>query len=158
MNYSIITYEEKYKDMVIELILDIQKKEGIDIGLAKQPDLNSISKFYQKNKGNFWIAIKDNSVLGTIGLISLNDEIGVIRKMFVNKEYRGIGLSHDLMLTLLSYAKTRGLERIYLGTIDIYKAAQRFYLKEGFQQIKKEDLPEIFPLMTVDNVFFTIKI
>lgn len=158
MNYSIITYEEKYKDMAINLILDIQKKEGIDVGLAKQPDLNSISEFYQKNKGNFWLAIKDNSVLGTIGLISLNNEIGVIRKMFVNEKYRGVGLSHDLIQTLISYAKTKGLKEIYLGTIDIYKAAQKFYLKEGFQQIKKESLPEIFPLMTVDNVFFTIKI
>lgn len=158
MDYSIINYEEKYKNQVIELILDIQKNEGIEVGLSKQADLNAISEFYQKGKGNFWIAIEDDIVLGTIGLIALNEEIGVIRKMFVNKKYRGSGLSSDLMNNIMIHAKEKELKEIYLGTIDIYKAAQKFYSKHGFQRIDKKELPEVFPLMNVDNVFFRIQL
>lgn len=158
MDYSIINYEEKYRDQVIDLILDIQKNEGIEVGLSKQADLNAISEFYQKDKGNFWVAIEDNNVIATIGLIALNEEIGVIRKMFVNKKYRGSGLSSNLMNKLINHARENGLHEIYLGTIDIYKAAQKFYTKHGFQKIEKKELPEVFPLMSVDNVFFRIQI
>jgi hypothetical protein len=34
------------------------------------------------------------------------------------------------------------------------KAAHRFYEKNGFVEIAKEQLPESFPLMRVDNRFF----
>jgi hypothetical protein len=34
------------------------------------------------------------------------------------------------------------------------KAAHRFYEKNGFKQISKQDLPDDFPLMPVDNVFY----
>jgi hypothetical protein len=37
---------------------------------------------------------------------------------------------------------------------DVYKAAHRFYEKNGFSEIKKAELPPNFPLLQVDTKFY----
>jgi hypothetical protein len=43
---------------------------------------------------------------------------------------------------------------VYLGTTPLYLAAHRFYEKSGFVEIKREELPEGFPVMEVDRKFY----
>ena len=86
----ITPYRDKYLSHIIELILSIQQKEfNIPVTLEAQPDLQKIPEIYQTGKGNFWIALKDEQPVGTIGLIDIGENTGVIRKMFVNAAYRG---------------------------------------------------------------------
>ena len=58
----ITTYRDKYLSQIIELILTIQQKEfNIPVTLDAQPDLQKIPEIYQTGKGNFWVALNDNS-------------------------------------------------------------------------------------------------
>src|SRR5215211_5227533 len=83
-------YSDNYQFRVIDLILSIQKDEFlIPIDLEKQPDLKTIGGFYQTNNGNFWIALAEENVIGTIALLDIGNGQGALRKMFVNKNYRG---------------------------------------------------------------------
>src|SRR5687768_12160346 len=78
---NIETYTDTYKDRVANLILNIQDEEfEIPITLAQQPDLNTISAFYQVGKGNFWIAKMDDQVIGTIALLDIGNNQGALRK------------------------------------------------------------------------------
>jgi hypothetical protein len=47
---------------------------------------------------------------------------------------------------------------LFLGTIDAFVAAHRFYERNGFVQIPAADLPEAFPLMGVDTRFYYRKV
>ncbi len=63
-------YSGKYDDEIISLILDIQNNESkINLSLEEQPDLFNINKSYQQGGGEFWIAVFDGKVIGTIGLM-----------------------------------------------------------------------------------------
>ena len=56
----------------MNVILTIQQSEfGIPITLEAQPDLLDIPSFYQKDNGNFWIALDGQEVIGTIALIAI---------------------------------------------------------------------------------------
>lgn len=154
---EIIVYSEIYQAEVAKLILAIQSVEfEIPITLKDQPDLIDIKNFYQKNNGNFWVAIMENKVIGTIALLDIGNGLGVLRKMFVNKEYRGrdFGLGQKLMDTLGEWAKQKHYKEILLGTTEKFIAAQRFYQRNGFVRIEKERLPSEFPVMKVDVVFY----
>ena len=50
---EIIIYSEKYKDGVIELVMDILENEFGHHSKSGRPDLRNISQVYQKNNGNF---------------------------------------------------------------------------------------------------------
>jgi GNAT superfamily N-acetyltransferase len=157
---TINTYQEKNKEEIINLILDIQVGEfGSQISLKDQPDLENIPAFYQKGSGNFWVAMSDNKIIGTIALIDIGNSQCALRKMFVAKEYRGKekAVAQQLLNTLLAWCKSKKIKEIYLGTQASFFAAHRFYEKSGFVEIAKKDLPISFPIMTVDTKFYVYR-
>jgi GNAT superfamily N-acetyltransferase len=154
-------YTDINKKNVADLILHIQTNEfGIPISLEKQPDLNDIPGFYQTNNGNFWIAKMDNKIVGTISLLDIGNRQGALRKMFVDKNYRGkdLNVGKTLLNTLMDWAKHKGFTEIFLGTTEKFLAAQRFYEKNGFNEITKQKLPATFPVMEVDVKFYRITV
>jgi N-acetylglutamate synthase-like GNAT family acetyltransferase len=154
-------YHEKYKNEIIEFICNIQANEfGISITIKDQPDLQNIKQFYQKGKGNFWVVIVDNHVVGTVALIDIGNSQVALRKMFVAKEFRGLesGIAKKLLNTCIAWCQKHHINEIFLGTTDVFLAAHRFYEKSGFQVITKNDLPENFPIMKIDTKFYVLKI
>lgn len=154
---NIEVYTDIYKNVVADLILVIQNSEfGIPISLENQPDLNAIPEYYQTNNGNFWIAKIDDEIIGTIALLDIGNYKGALRKMFVDKNYRGkeTGVGQKLLNTLINWTRYKGFKEIYLGTTEKFIAAQRFYEKNGFKEIGKQELPVSFPVMEVDVKFY----
>lgn len=155
------TYSDLYKEEIGHLIVGIQQEEfNIPITLADQPDLNNIRDFYQVGNGNFWVATVNGKVAGTIALLDIGHRQGALRKMFVNGLYRGkeFGLGQLLLNNLFQWARHKGYSKVYLGTTEKFKAAQRFYEKNGFEEISKDLLPMEFPIMKVDVKFYVYHI
>ena len=158
---EIIPFRKEYQDQLVKLILDIQQLEfNVPITAADQPDLFIIDDFYRKNGGEFWLAVSENKVVGSIALIRIGNQSGVIRKMFVSKDFRGkeSGIAQRLFDHMLDYCKQEDVTTLYLGTVSQLAAALRFYERNGFVTIAKESLPVDFPLMQVDNVFCQLTI
>jgi N-acetylglutamate synthase-like GNAT family acetyltransferase len=156
---EIAPYAEQHAFGVIELILPIQRQEfGVPVTLREQPDLLDIARFYRKGNGNFWVALSDGKVVGTIALLDIGNGEGALRKMFVDASYRGPqhGVGRRLLETLLQWCGSRGLRGIYLGTTDAFRAAHRFYEKNGFSEIARAQLPPAFPVMAVDSKYYRL--
>ena len=154
---GIQTYSPACQQEVIDLILSIQQNEfGVAITLEEQPDLKNIPSFYQEDAGNFWIATVENKVVGSIALLDIGNNRGALRKMFVHKSYRGkeYRVGQGLLNTLLEWARRNNFKEIWLGTTEKFIAAQRFYEKNGFEEIEKQLLPKEFPVMEVDVKFY----
>jgi N-acetylglutamate synthase-like GNAT family acetyltransferase len=154
-------YEATHKDQLIQLILNIQNGEfSVPVTLKDQPDLEQIPSFYIQGNGNFWVATDDDMVIGTIALIDIGNQQCALRKMFVKKEYRGKekNIGKKLLDSLLTWSKSKMINEIYLGTIDSFHAAHKFYEKHGFVQVKQNELPISFPRMTFDNKFYCYKL
>lgn len=154
---QVIPFEKKYQDDIINLILHIQQNEfGVPITIHDQKDLLTIDAVYKKEKGNFWIAVKDDRLIGTIALIDIGNREGCLRKMFVQQEFRGkeYGVAILLLHTLMDWAKQKNMTAIYLGTTEVLKASHRFYEKNSFVLLPKEELPKNFPVMEVDTRFY----
>ena len=158
---SIEIYQDNYKDRVIDLILNIQNEEfRIPITREQQPDLSEIPKYYQVNNGGFWIARLDEKIIGTIALLDIGNNKGALRKMFVDKNYRGkeFGVGQKLLNSLVAWARQKGVTEIFLGTTEKFFGAQRFYEKNGFIELQKQDLPKEFPVMDVDVKFYRLTV
>lgn len=154
-------YSEGFRSQVIDLILSIQRDEfGLAITIEDQPDLMEIPEFYQTGNGNFWLALDDGRVVGTIALIDIGDKQGALRKMFVHHACRGgqPSVASRLLVALLTWCRQRGVGHLYLGTTSKYLAAHRFYEKNDFSEISKNQLPAAFPVMAVDSKFYHLKI
>jgi len=139
------------------LVSQVQAKEfDIKITETLNKSLDHIETFYRDSKDNvnFWCAIAQGQVIGTIGLRQLSNHKAELNKFFIRKDYRGLGISQGLLSCLLEQAIAVKIKEIYLGTTDRYHAAHRFYDKNGFERIDQKDLPKTFQICEVDTIFY----
>ncbi len=158
---EVFPYSPKFESEVVDLIVSIQRGEfAIDITADQQPDLRAIQSFYQTGCGNFWVAVAEGHVVGTISLLDIGSKQSALRKMFVHPDFRGPsrGTARSLLETLLAWAESRGIRDIFLGTTPFFTAAHRFYEKHGFSEIQKPELPASFPIMEVDTKFYYLRV
>lgn len=161
MKLEIQPIGNSYSEQAIDLILTIQQKEfNIPITIEDQPDLTQIESFYREAGGNFWGAFAEGELVGSIALVKFDEKAGAVRKMFVKKEFRGkeLNIAQHLLEVLIRFCRENKIDTIYLGTIDVLKAAMRFYERNHFNQIEKQKLPVRFPLMSADNVFYYLNL
>lgn len=155
---DVVEYTDEYKEKVKDLIFEVYDNER---GRPRKdrPDLGVIKETYQSNNGNFWMAIKEGKVIGTIGLINQNGNRASMHRFAVIKEFRGRenGVSTKLFSTFLEFAKNNGYKKIFLGTWSDAIAAMKFYERNGF--VKIESLPEDIanhPQLIHDKIFYEL--
>lgn len=155
MKILIQPYSDIYQKQVENLVLGIQNDEFL-LGLTAQdqPDLPNIGEFYKN--GRFWVALnEENQVVGTIGLEPLNENQAALRKMFLDKSMRGNrdeNLAQRLFETLLRYAQQKDYQELWLDTPPPAQAAHRFYERNGFELMPKEDVPKSYKLPAIKDL------
>jgi len=155
MTIRIEDFSIEYSQHVVDLVIGIQRDEfGLKTSPAEQPDLVDINGHYRDANGNFWLALDEDSVVGTIGLLDLGNGLGSLRKMFVRPKYRGTGTAERLLDQLLAWTKSKGFTQLFLGTTSAYHAAQRFYEKHGFHALPRTMLPKNFPVFEIEDRFY----
>jgi GNAT superfamily N-acetyltransferase len=157
---AIAPFDAADRDAAARLVVAIQRDEfGVPITYEQQPDLQDPIAFFCRDGGGFWTAKAEaGDIVGTIGLTVFAPGQGALRKMFVHADYRGRehGVAQTLLDTLLSHARAKNLASVWLGTTEFFKAAHRFYSKNGFVEVAAMQLPSGFPRMTPDTRFFRI--
>lgn len=159
MSFKIQPFESKYQSEVVALIEKIQVGEfNIPVEEGQRKELQSISKSFQKDKGNYWIALFNGEVIGTIAVIDIGHHAFELRDVFVDKEYRGAvrGFAKKLLDTVLDWSIEHDVNTIYLGTTLAFRAAHRFYEKHGFCEITKGDMPPYCQPMDCDEKFYRL--
>lgn len=154
---DIVEFDSQFQDAVENLVLPIQQVEfGVPITREDQPDLMDICGQFRQGKGNFWVALREGQVVGSIGVVDIGNDAVALKKMFVHRDCRGCELSvaARLMERAKSWCGAHGIKEIFLGTTEQMTAAQRFYQKNGFVELAKAQLPPNFPIVAVDNRFY----
>lgn len=156
---KIEAYSGKYDELIIDLILTIQNEEAkISLPLEEQPDLKDIKKCYQENGGQFWLAVEDNEVIGTIGLMLKENHCAVMKKFFVKKAYRAQKIGLALYETLLAYAKENDVSYVILDTPGVAVQSHRFYERAGFVRIDKSQLPTAYSYPDRDSLLYMLRL
>ena len=77
--------------------------------------------------------------MGTIGIRNLKQYASTceLKRMYVVKEYRRLGIGENMLDTAVDFAKVIGYSRIVLDSSKYLQAARAFYLKNGFIDIAR---------------------
>lgn len=159
LSFRIQFFEAQHQSEVVDLIEHIQVGEfNIPIEEGQRKELQSISSSFQKDKGNYWVALFNGKVIGTIAVIDIGHKSFELRDVFLDKEYRGSqkGFAKKLLDTVLAWSKKHNVDTIYLGTTLAFRAAHRFYEKHGFREIARKDMPSYCQPMDCDEKFYQL--
>ena len=120
----------KTKDayQIAELINHYAKK-----GLLLPRSLNSIFE----NLRDFWIYEGEGKILGVVALHLVWEDLAEIKSLAVREGFRGKGIGRKLVERALKEAKDLGVKKVFSLTY-----AKEFFLKLGFREIDKGELPQ----------------
>ena len=140
-NYTMVSARnidsKEIKVVIYSILSEYGLKEDED---KTDSDLNNIQKYYTDNNGFFGKILINDKIVGTIGLLKLNEDICELRKMYLLKEHRGKGLGKILMDIIIKKAKEKKYKKIELETASVLQEAIGLYKKYGFREIEKSNL------------------
>ena len=113
---------------------------------AVKDDIKKIDKFLPPN-GRLIMAFVDEKACGIGCLKSINEEIGEIKRMYVDPSFRQIGAGRAILQALLNAAKETGYKKVRLDSPKFMEAAHSLYRSVGFKDIsvyEEVEIPEEF--------------
>ena len=97
--------------------------------------------FSEARRSAFWVVEcpdTPDKIVGSFGIESRSGSDTELRRMYLDQDYRGLGIAQRMLEYAQTKARALGFTKITLSTAQIQKAADRFYRKSGFQQIRTE--------------------
>lgn len=98
-------------------------------------DLKEIEKSYPKKGGPFLVGVLNGQVIAMGALRRTSPERGEIRRMRVLPSLQRRGFGQAMLTALEQEAMRRGYAVLHLDTTILQVAAQKLYLKNGYQEV-----------------------
>ena len=99
-----------------------------------EQDIKEIYRYLPPN-GQVFLALIDNKACGIGCLNNLNEEVGELKRMFVDPAFRKLGIGRDILQSIINAATDLGHKKIRLNTPKFMEAAHSLYLGFGFKLI-----------------------
>lgn len=120
-------------EAVRELFLEYQAAIGVDLcfqGFSEE--LATLPGAYSRPSGRLLLAVDARSILGCVGLRPLDGTDCEIKRLYVRREGRGVGVGRLLVTAVLDEARTVGYRRVLLDTLPSMSEAIALYRSFGF--------------------------
>ena len=117
-----------------------------EFGLQPDPgstdaDLLDIEANYLRRGGIFEvIQDREGNLLGSVGVFPVDENMCELRKMYFHPDIRGLGLGSYVLQRAINQAKELGFKRMVLETSTKLAAANRLYIRFGFQPFVADHL------------------
>lgn len=93
-----------------------------------------------ENIEKVWVVFSDNLPVGCIAYRKKEEGTGEVKRLYIKKEYRGKGISKELLKTLECYAKEQGCHTLFLDTRVTLEPAVSLYRSHGFSIVYQQGL------------------
>ena len=102
-------------------------------------ELVHLSEVFSEAKRNaFWVVDHQGRIVGCFGIEAHNETNTELRRMYLDQEFRGAGLAKRMLECAEELARALGFRKMLVSTAEIQRAADRFYRRSGFRQVRVE--------------------
>ena len=116
------------------LVFGVLREFGLSPNDETDADLRDIEASYIHRGGTFDVLVSTSGqIVGTIGLYPVSKSMCELRKMYLDKSFRGQGHGRRLLDHALARAKKIGFTRVTLETANVLQAAIALYERYGFK-------------------------
>jgi len=102
-------------------------------------ELAQLSEVFSQSKRNaFRIVDSRAGIVGSFGIESHSQTNTELRRMYLDRGYRGLGIAKRMLDCAEGRAHALGFRMMIASTAEIQKAAAKFYRRNGFRQVRME--------------------
>lgn len=144
-NYTIILYNEKYRDDMIFMVLEAKDALGCIPRLNE--DLLDIQKNYLDTGDMFWLTIDENDrVIGCVGYNSIPNTSEVrLHRFYIKAAQKRQGIGTHLLHTVEQHLRECGKTavHVHLGGKEYFES-RSFYPKHGYREYAPDMMKKEF--------------
>lgn len=116
-----------------QLFLDYASSLGFSLCFQNfEKELACLPGEYAPPFGCLFLAEVNSKLIGCVGLRKINDNTCEMKRLYIEPDYRGRGISKLLVETLISKARELGYTKMRLDTINTMNEAIALYRSFGF--------------------------
>lgn len=144
-DFQIALFEQSHAEAVRNLFTEVnfelaptglKKAFGIYVRRALDEEINRISEYFDPRSGSgFWVMMHADRVIGMFGLERKSADSVELRRMYLERSFRGQGLADRMLAKAEAEALRLGYGRLVLATAEIQTAAVAFYRRTGFREV-----------------------
>jgi len=109
-------------------------------------ELKQLLEVFSAAKRNaFWVVESADQIVGCFGIESHGADDTELRRMYLDKGYRGAGIAQRMLDHAQAQARALGFKKMILSTAEIQRSAVGLYRKSGFRQIRTETAETMNP-------------
>jgi GNAT superfamily N-acetyltransferase len=108
----------------------------IERSLAEEID--RIPAYYREHAGSFWVAVKDDKIVGMFGLEDTPDGAMELRRMYVDPSARRQGIARQMLQSAEDECRRRRVPLLTLNTSEIQVEALALYKAAGYSLLREE--------------------
>lgn len=124
---------------ILKLVEDVLSSYGLKLNpKGEDLDITNIAKFYTKNNGAFEVLEFKRRIIGSYGIYKIDEETCELRKMYLHKDFQGMGLGNIMIENSFRIAKRLHYKKIILQTNSVLYKALKLYKKYGFEDFQDE--------------------
>ena len=132
---AVVGDEEK----VLKLVQEVLNLYGLNLNPDYEDlDITNIPKYYTKNNGDFEVIEYKGEIIGSYGIYKIDDETCELRKMYLKREFQGLGLGNIMLENSMRLAINLNYKKIILQTNSVLYKAIKLYKKYGFEEFEEE--------------------
>ena len=137
-------FKSQDQEAVLSLIENIMQEEfqGEETAYPLD-DLRNIEQAYHGRGEIFFVAEEGKRIIGTVAIKKEDGRVALLRRLFVEKNYRKKKVGHQLMDQALRFCKQDGYEEVVFKATSKMEAARQICQKAGFSQRAKIQLGPI---------------
>lgn len=131
-----ITGQDKMEE-IKQLFLDYTQSLKVDLTFQNfEEEFNTLPGKYGPPDGDLILALVDSKGAGCIALRRISDDICEMKRLFVQKNYRGLGIGKKLIVMIIEEARELKYSYIRLDTLPTMQKAQELYESLEFYDIE----------------------
>jgi putative acetyltransferase len=123
---------------VVRLVVDVLAEFGFSSQVGGiERDLQEIGDRYAGAHAGFWVAERDEVVVGTVAVRRKDAGACELKRLYVHPAQRGTGLGQRLYAHAETFARDAGYVRIWLDSSRRFTKAHRLYERNGFVLLER---------------------
>ena len=103
-----------------------------------QQEMDRIAEYYADKKGQFWVALYEDDIVGMYGLEPSGSDAMELRRLYVDPACRRRGIGRMLVQHAEEYCRTKSILKLDLSTSELQSEALSLYQNGGYELIREE--------------------
>jgi putative acetyltransferase len=101
-------------------------------------EIDRIGAYYSERDGGFWVAVRENEVVGMFGIERVDTDAMELRRMYVAPSARRAGIARQMLQCAEAECRRRGVLRLELSTSELQSSALALYRAEGYVLLREQ--------------------